>query len=89
MHKTNIAIYKGMITLGNTIYAYCNACETYTDFCFDGEDWECQSCNSYNTQSDHNDSENPYNLDWNPYSSNKVKAYHFKLFSIVLDKLHL
>ena len=34
----------------NTIDAYCTECETFTWFLFDGEDWESQNCEAYNTQ---------------------------------------
>ncbi len=44
----------------NTIDAYCRACKRDTYFCFDGEDWECQSCGRYNTNGDSGGSENPY-----------------------------
>lgn len=46
--------------MANTITAYCRACGKDTYFTYDGEDWECASCGSYNTQGSHSDSELVY-----------------------------
>ena len=46
--------------MANTIDAYCNKCEQFTYFTFDGEDWECESCGAYNSQGNHSDSESVY-----------------------------
>jgi hypothetical protein len=42
--------------MANTIKAYCIECGEITDFHFDGEDWVCQNCGSFNSQGDPNDS---------------------------------
>lgn len=46
--------------MANTIDTYCKKCRRYTYFVFDGEDWECQTCGGYNTQSDSRDPETSY-----------------------------
>lgn len=35
--------------MSNTRDAYCRSCRRFTYFINDGEDWQCQSCDSYNT----------------------------------------
>jgi hypothetical protein len=49
--------------MANSIDAYCTSCGKFTYFCYDGEDWECQSCGALNSQGDHCDSENVYGED--------------------------
>lgn len=49
-----------VLVMSNTIDSFCKKCRRYTYFVFDGEDWECQTCGGYNTQSDSSDPETPY-----------------------------
>lgn len=52
--------------MANTIDAYCNSCKRFTRFVLVDDNWQCQSCNSYKTQNDNYDSQEPY-TDWSDY----------------------
>ena len=39
---------------------FCTACGEMTEFTYDGEQWVCQNCGSFDSQGDFNDSLPPY-----------------------------
>ncbi|HWQ70728.1 MAG TPA: hypothetical protein VN370_00265 [Desulfitobacteriaceae bacterium] len=42
--------------MANIIKAYCVECGESAEFLFDGQDWICRNCGSFNSQGDPGDS---------------------------------
>lgn len=56
--KSKEELHKEYDSQANVVEEYCSVCGKITRFCFNGKNWECQSCGEYNTQAEHRDSEN-------------------------------